>query len=266
MSQITIFFLYALAAFSFAFSRLPKWAKHASALVPAAFLCAVAAVAMDTWLLYAALDAGHNVTLPNALALIGWQLGVIGVIGAANASLRGVSAGLLALAAVFALLITRSPAPPVAAELGWQLRTHVLTSLFAYGLLTVGAILALFALVQEHRLKSRRLSPANHLFAPLETTESLLFRITTAGFTVLALSVISGFTFIENLFAQHLVHKTVLSLLALLVFGILILGRRYGGWRGRRAIYLYLAGFALLCLAYFGSRYILEEILGRSWS
>jgi ABC-type uncharacterized transport system permease subunit len=48
--------------------------------------------------------------------------------------------------------------------------------------------------------------------------------------------------------------------------GVLILGRRFGGWRGRRAIYLYLAGFVLLCLAYFGSRYILEEILGRSWS
>lgn len=266
VSQITIFFLYALAAISFAFSRLPSWSTRTRLLVPAAFVFGTVAVALDTRLLYAALDAGHNVTLTNALALIGWQLGVIGLIGAANASLRGVSAGLLALAAIFAVVISRAPAPPVSAELSWQLRTHVLTSLFAYGLLTVGAILALFALVQERRLKSRQLSPANQLFAPLETTESLLFRITTAGFTVLALSVISGFTFIENLFAQHLVHKTVLSLLALLVFGILILGRRYGGWRGRRAIYLYLAGFALLCLAYFGSRYILEEILGRSWS
>lgn len=235
-------------------------------LVAIAFASGFIGVVIDTWLLYGALDAGHNVTLPNAAGLIGWQLGVIGLLGALNANLRGLSAGLLLLAALLAFAASAPLDPPASATLGWQLRTHILTSLFAYGLLTVGAILALFAMIQERRLKSRRLSAANHLFAPLETTESLLFWVTTAGFTVLALAVISGFTFIEDLFAQHLVHKTVLSLLALAVFGVLILGRRFGGWRGRKAIYLYLAGFALLCLAYFGSRYILEEILGRSWS
>jgi ABC-type uncharacterized transport system permease subunit len=55
-------------------------------------------------------------------------------------------------------------------------------------------------------------------------------------------------------------------LLALLVFGVLLLGRQFAGWRGKRAIYLFLAGFAILCLAYFGSRFVLEEVLGRSWS
>ena len=78
-------------------------------------------------------------------------------------------------------------------------------------------------------------------------------------------AVSSGFAFVENLFAQHLVHKTALSLLALVLFGLLLAGRRFAGWRGRRAVYLYLWGFLILCLAYFGSRYILEEILGRSW-
>ncbi len=266
MFQITIFFLYALAAISFALSRLPGGSDRARWLVPAAFIFSVTAVCIDIWLLYSALDGGRNVTLPNVVALIGWQLGVIGVLGAINPSLRGVTAGLLALAALLALATAKSAVDGDTSELDWQIRTHVLTSLFAYGLLTVGAILAVFALVQEHRLKSRKFSGANRLFAPLETTEALLFWVTTAGFTVLALSVISGFTFIEDLFAQHLVHKTVLSLLALTVFGILILGRRFGGWRGRRAIYLYLAGFTLLCLAYFGSRYVLEEVLGRSWS
>ncbi|HEX9852475.1 MAG TPA: cytochrome c biogenesis protein CcsA, partial [Woeseiaceae bacterium] len=61
-------------------------------------------------------------------------------------------------------------------------------------------------------------------------------------------------------------HKTSLSLLALLLFGILIAGRQFAGWRGQRAVYLYLWGFGVLCLAYFGTRFILENILGRSWS
>ena len=93
----------------------------------------------------------------------------------------------------------------------------------------------------------------------------MLFSVTAAGFLVLLLAVLSGFAFVEDLFAQHLAHKTAFSLLALLLFGILVAGRVFAGWRGRRAVYLYLWGFAFLCIAYFGARYVLEELLNRSW-
>ena len=145
------------------------------------------------------------------------------------------------------------------------MQAHILIALFAYGLLTVGAIVAVYALIQERRLHAGRLSPVNQLFAPLETTERLLYGIAGAGFSVLLIAVLLGFTFVDDVFAQHLAHKMFLSLLALLLFGILIAGRQFAGWRGRRAIFLYLWGFAILCLAYFGSRYILEEVFGRSW-
>ena len=130
---------------------------------------------------------------------------------------------------------------------------------------TAGTIVAIYALVQDRRLRAAKLSPVNRLFAPLEKTERVLYGVATVGIILLALSVILGITFVENLFAQHLVHKTVLSLLALVVFGVLLAGRHFRGWRGRRAVYLYLGGFALLCLAYFGSRVILEVLLNRSW-
>jgi ABC-type uncharacterized transport system permease subunit len=149
--------------------------------------------------------------------------------------------------------------------LTWQLQAHILISLFAYGLLTVGAIVAVYALVQDRRLRTGQLSTINQLFAPLETTERLLYGIAGAGFSALLLAVLSGFSFVDDLFAQHLVHKTVLSILALVLFGVLLAGRQFAGWRGRLAVYLYLWGFAFLCLAYFGSRYILEEVLGRTW-
>ena len=127
------------------------------------------------------------------------------------------------------------------------------------------AIVACYALIQDKRLRTLKLSAANQLFAPLETTERLLYGIAAAGFAGLLLAVVSGATFIENLFAQHLAHKTILSILALLLFGILIAGRQFAGWRGKKAIYLYLGGFAILCLAYFGSRLILEYIIGTQW-
>ena len=137
--------------------------------------------------------------------------------------------------------------------------------MFAYSLLAAGAIVAVYALIQDRRLRAAKLSPVNRLFAPLETTERVLHGVSTTGIIVLAMSVMLGITFVEDLFGQHLVHKTVLSLLALLVFGVLLVGRYVSGWRGRRAVYLYLGGFAILCLAYFGSRVILEVVLDRSW-
>ena len=210
-------------------------------------------------------DSGLSLTLGNTASFIGLQLAVTAAIAAGDPPLRGLSGGLLVLAAVFAAFTGTGTGGDSLTDMSWQIRAHVLISLFAYGLLSVGAILAVYALLQDRRLRRAQLSPANALFAPLETTEKLLFGVTSTGFVILLLAVFSGLVFVENLFAQHLAHKTVLSFIALLLFGVLLAGRRFRGWRGRRAVWLYLWGFVTLALAYFGSRYILESILGRSW-
>lgn len=221
--------------------------------------------AWTLWILILTPD-GISLSIGNTASFIGLQLALIAIIGAAESTLRGLSGGLLLLAGLVAIM-TSGQAPTEAGEpMSLQIQSHILISLFAYGLLTVGAIVATYALIQEMRLRAGMLSSFNQLFAPLETTEKLLFGITSAGFLFLLVAVSSGFAFVENLFAQHLVHKTALSLLALVLFGLLLAGRRFAGWRGKRAVYLYLWGFLFLCLAYFGSRYVLEEILGRSWS
>jgi len=233
-----------------------------------AVIACIAGIAMHAGVLWQEIlpAQGLSLSLADAASFIGLQLALTALLGAKESALRGLSGGLLLLAAVTASLTGWQTQTAPVVELTWQLRAHVLISLFAYGLLTVGAIVAVYALVQDRRLHSARLSPLNRLFAPLETTERLLFGITAAGFTVLLSAVFSGFVFVENIFAQHLVHKTALSILALLLFGILLLGRHFAGWRGKRAVYLYLWGFIMLCLAYFGSRYILEYVLGRSWT
>jgi ABC-type uncharacterized transport system permease subunit len=93
--------------------------------------------------------------------------------------------------------------------------------------------------------------------------ESLLFQMIGAGFVLLSLTLVSGLMFVEDIFAQSLVHKTVLSLLAWGVFGILLWGRWRFGWRGRTAIRWTLSGFAALALAYFGTKLVLELVLKR---
>lgn len=248
-------------------SRLPRFAGQAGSLLIIALIGGLVALIAHVTVLQAMILAPHGLTLSlgNTASFIGMLLALTALFVALEPTLRGLGAGLLLLAG-FAGLATGWPeTSPGGVVLGWQLEAHVLISLFAYGLLTVGAIVAVFALVQDRRLHAAKLSPANQLFAPLETTERLLWGIAAAGFLTLLLAVFSGFLFVSNLFAQHLVHKTALSLLALLLFGVLLGGRWLAGWRGRRAVYLYLVAFAVLGLAYFGSRFVLEEILGRTW-
>ncbi len=267
MFQITIPFLYIIAGVAFAMTRLSRFSQWSRALLITAFIVGLAGL---IWHCQALLGL---ILVPNGLALsmsstasfIGLQLALIAIIGAIEPSLRGLAGGLFLLGAAAATVTGLQAVESVAEPRTWQLQTHILIALFAYGLLTVGAIVALYALIQDRRLHAGKLSPVNQLFAPLETTERLLFGIAGAGFSVLLVAVLLGFTFVDNVFAQHLAHKMFLSVLALLLFGILLAGRRFAGWRGRRAIFLYLWGFAILCLAYFGSRYVLEEVLGRHW-
>ena len=248
-------------------SRLPRCSAYVQPLLISAVGFAVAGLMLHGQGLYVEVNraSGLSVSLAGAVSLIGFQLALIGLLGALEPSLRGMAAGLLMLAAIATAPIGMQSGAAATSGLSWQIQAHILIAMFAYGLLTVGAIVAIYALVQDRRLRAGKLSPVNHLFAPLETTEKMLFGVAAAGFSGLLLAVLSGFAFVEDLFAQHLAHKTAFSLLALLLFGILVAGRLFAGWRGKRAVYLYLWGFAFLCLAYFGSRYVLEELLNRSW-
>ncbi len=267
MSEITIFSLYLIAAAAFGASRLPKFAPQSHLLFIVACALVAIGISIHSNSLYGAIliADGFNLSVGNTVSMIGLELALIGLIAALESTLRGISAGLLFLGAFAAAATGFENAPATMSALDWQVRAHVLVSLMSYGLLTVGAIVAIYAMIQERRLQASQLSTMSNLFAPLETTEKLLFGITAAGFAGLALAILSGLAFVENLFAQHLAHKTAFSMLALLVFGTLLAGRFFAGWRGARAVRLYLGGFLLLCLAYFGVRLILEQVLNRSW-
>ena len=267
MSQITLLLLYLLAAVAFMASRLPRFAARARPLFVIACVVSATGIVMHGEALLGVVlpGQGFDLSVGNAVAFIGLELAAIALLASIEPTLRGMSGGMILLAAATTLLMGPSGDPASGVQMAWQARAHVLVALASYGLLSVGTIVAVFALIQENRLQAARISAANQLFAPLETTEKLLFAVATAGFIGLTLAILSGSTFVNDLMEQHLAHKFGLSVLAWLVFGVLLTGRIFRGWRGKRAVNLYLGGFALLCLAYFGSRLILEQIFGRSW-
>jgi ABC-type uncharacterized transport system permease subunit len=147
----------------------------------------------------------------------------------------------------------------------WQIKLHATFALLAYSLLSIAALLAILLALQERALRRRKLdSGLFRALPPLTLTEALLFRLIGAGFVFLTLTLLSGALFVDNLFAQHLAHKTILSIASWVVFGVLLFGRWRWGWRGSRAVRLTLAGMVVLVLAFFGSKYVLEIVLNRS--
>lgn len=146
-----------------------------------------------------------------------------------------------------------------------MLETHVLTSLLAFSLLSIAALNAMFIATQDMALRRHRSPEILKVLPPLAVMERVLFQLLWAGWLVLCLSLASGLFFLDDLFAQHLAHKTILSLCAWLVFGLLLAGRWRFGWRGMPAVRLTLIGMAILVLAYFGSKAVLELVLDRTW-
>lgn len=150
-----------------------------------------------------------------------------------------------------------------AAGLGWRLQLHATLALLAYATLAVAALLALMLWAQERALHRREFHTWLRALPPLTELEFLLFRTIAVGFVLLTATLLTGVLFVENLLAQHLVHKTVLSVLSWLAFGALLLGRWRHGWRGATAVRWTLVAMSLLVLAFFGSKFVLELLLGR---
>jgi len=144
-----------------------------------------------------------------------------------------------------------------------ELQLHILLSVVAFSLLSIAATQAILLAIQEQQLRNHKPSGFIRVLPPMESMETLLFQAIYIGFIMLSLALFNGLLTLQDMFAQHLVHKTILSLSAWLVFAILIWGRWRYGWRGRTAIRWTLIGIVTLLLAYFGSKIVLELILHR---
>jgi ABC-type uncharacterized transport system permease subunit len=148
---------------------------------------------------------------------------------------------------------------------------HLTAAMLGYSVLTVAALHAVLMALAERALhgggtrESARLGRWLDSLPPLLVLERMLFRMILLGFVLLTLTVLTGVVFGEEVFGRALRwdHKTVFSLIAWALFGLLLVGRQLWGWRGRTALRLTLGGFGLLVLGYVGSRFVLEVVLER---
>jgi ABC-type uncharacterized transport system permease subunit len=202
-----------------------------------------------------------------ALSVMTWLAVVLYWIESFYARMEGLQMLGLPLAAVCVLLPWVLPGQHVLANAGsLTFRVHLLMAMLAYSLFTLAALHAILMAVAERRLHRGRLTPLFAGLPPLLTMEALLFRLIHIAFGLLTLTLISGAAFSEHIFGKALQfnHKTVFAVLSWLIFAALLFGRHRYGWRGRIALRWTLTGFAVLLLAYVGSRFVLEVVLGRA--
>jgi ABC-type uncharacterized transport system permease subunit len=146
-----------------------------------------------------------------------------------------------------------------------QFKLHLFAGMVAYSLFAVATLHAVLISIVERQLHAHP-GVADRGMPPLLSLEALVFRLTGAAFAVLTLTFAVGIAYSETIFgrAMRFDHKTVFVVLSWLIFGLLLAGRLLYGWRGRTALRWTLAGFLMLMLAYPGSRFVLEVVLGRS--
>lgn len=207
-------------------------------------------------------DQGMDLGLPQTLSLISWMICLITLIASFRRPVQSLLVILYPLAALALVAeLTLPPYHDVVSHVGTGVFVHILSSILAYSVLSVAAALAIVLAIQDKRLKQHKLLGLSNLLPPLQTIEEMLFEFIWAGFALLTLAIASGTLYVEDLLAQHLVHKTVFSVVAWLLFAILLWGRLTLGWRGRTAIRWTLWAFAFLMLAYIGTQVVLQWIL-----
>ena len=258
---ITLYVLYTASAWVMLRSvGKPTLSPIAWALVLAAMFAHTDAIVHMVWL-----EPAFSIGLLEAVSLLAWTLAALACLISYERQYR-VLGGILLACAAFGAAVTgygrtyaEENVPSVA------LTAHILLSMGAAALLFAAAVNALLLVFLDRRLRRRRIADLPSTLPPLDALEKTMFRLIGTGFVFLTLALLTGFIFVTNLFEQHLIHKTVLSLVAWVIFGILLIGRIRYGWRGRLAVRWTLSGFGFLTLAYFGSKFVLETVLGRHW-
>lgn len=261
----SVFALLSIVLYGFAAWRL--FAAPASpARLPATGLLALAlhaAAIAVTWR-----EGGIQLAFPLAVSAVGLALALVFAVLAASRGIFSLGTAIFPIAAftlgVHAVLVASGHAGSGARVEDWRILLHAGLALLAFATLLLAALAAVMLGFQERALKARRFLRWMERVPPLTQVEALVFHLVIAGFGLLTVALLTGLLFVEDLMAQHLAHKTVLSVLAWFTYGGLLLARWRLGLRGVRAVRWVLVATVFLSLAYLGSKFVLEILLQRT--
>jgi len=256
-----------LAAAALIASRLVRGEAIAGRHRVALFVLVAAAVLLHAVGLYTdpRLASGLDLSLTGAFTLVACVVACLYLLVSLWRPIDNLGVVVLPIAALTVLADWIAPASGAVPLTSGPQTVHIVVALVAYSLLSLAAVQSLMLLVQENKLRHKHPGGFIRALPPMQTMEEVMFQMIALGFVLLTVTLLSGVVFSERVFGTpfKLTHHMLLAALGWLVYATLLVGRWRFGWRGRTAVRWTLGGFALLVLGYFGTKFVLEIVLGR---
>jgi len=206
-------------------------------------------------------NGGLDLSLLKILSLLALVINSLVCISAIHKPVHSLYLALFPISAITLICALASPSTKPVIFMPYSLQAHILISILAYSFLAIAALQALLAGYQNWQLKHKHQNALMRTLPALETMEKLLFELIWVGEILLTVSLLTGFYVYDDFFVQQLIHKVTFSIVAWLVYAVLIFGRHYYGWRGQRAINWTWVGFSGILLGYIGSKFVIEFVL-----
>ncbi len=139
---------------------------------------------------------------------------------------------------------------------------HVGFAFLGDAVFTVAFVAAVFYLLQERMLKSKKFSALYYRLPSLDTLDTLNYRCLTFGFPLMTLGIITGAVWAEEAWGTYWSWdpKETWALITWFLYAALLHGRLTTGWRGRRAAILAIVGFLFLLFTFLGVNLLLPGL------
>lgn len=220
------------------------------------------AVSIHAFVLHRWIDVptGQNLAFLNMLSLAAWVIALLIVLAALRKPIESLSILIFPLAALSIILIMLFPTQHVVdTSTKPSALFHILLSVLSFGVLCMAALQTALILIQERRLRLSGLGSIIQKLPPIEMMVTFLFQIMTVGFLLLTIVLITSILLFFHAIAHPLIFsKVVLTFVAWIILGVLLWGRFFRGWRGKRVIYFTLISVGLLMATYFGGQSLLR--------
>jgi ABC-type uncharacterized transport system permease subunit len=254
---IVTYFLSGFSAFYFLFNEKPmqRWLVY----VPAAIGVAAHTSALASEVI---VEGMLHFSLLNTISICVWMTITVIVISSLSKPLHNLFTFFMPAGALLLLIAVFAPqlAQPKAYSAGMLM--HIFVSLLSYSVMVIATLQAILVNIQSNHLHRHQFNNRlSRVLPPLQSMERLMFEWLMIGFVLLTAAMVSGGLYVENMLAQHLIHKTVLTMVSWGFFATLIFGHFYLGWRGQRASQLIYLGFGFLLVAFVGSKFVLEYLV-----
>lgn len=204
-------------------------------------------------------ESGWIFNAQNACLVVSWVANIIVLLTGFRLYFLRFLLHVIAIAVIawiYLLPFNSEPKPYV-----WALDLHILFSIIAYSLLFVSSLVSINLGMQIRNMKRNVFITQNTNINSLLKNEEKLFKLILFGWLFLSCALLTGIMFVKGFLADGMGHKVVFSLLAWILFAVLIFGRLTKGWRGKKAIKLNLIAMTLLMLGFLGSYLVLDYIV-----